>query len=177
MTAKRRPVVDLGAVAAARNDAKGPEEYRIGEVADRLKLSTRTLRYYEELGLVGPSSYTTGGSRRYTEADMARVLRIRNLQTLMGFDLEEIADILAAEDRLGDLWSGDQAGDVSAEEKAQIVIEVAERNARTQELVVIKIANLLAFRADLESVTEQYRSFAAENQITLPATCFPTFPV
>ena len=123
-----------------------------------------------------PSSYTAGGSRRYTKADIVRLVRIRELQAVMGFDLEEIADILAAEDSLGELQREYQ-GDVSAERRAQIIIEVAERNARTQEQVVRKFATLQAFLADLEASADEHRSFAAEYHITLPQTCTPTFQI
>ena len=62
--------------------------YRIGEIADAAGVSTRTLRYYEELGLVSPSGHSPGGARRYSDADLARVLRIRELQDLVGFNLD-----------------------------------------------------------------------------------------
>jgi DNA-binding transcriptional MerR regulator len=65
-------------------------QYRIGEVAEAAGVSTRTLRYYEELGLVSPSGHSPGGARRYSDADLARVLRIRELQHLVGFNLEAI---------------------------------------------------------------------------------------
>jgi len=65
---------------------------RIGEVAERIGVTTRTLRYYEEVGLVTPTSRSTGGTRRYSEQDYARVLRIRELQALMGFNLDEVRE-------------------------------------------------------------------------------------
>ena len=51
---------------------------RIGQIAEQVGVSTRTLRYYEELGLLQPSSYSQGGSRRYGEHDRQRILRIRD---------------------------------------------------------------------------------------------------
>ena len=47
--------------------------YRIGEVAERFGVSTRTLRYYEEVGLIVPSGKSPGGSRRYSDADITRI--------------------------------------------------------------------------------------------------------
>jgi DNA-binding transcriptional MerR regulator len=72
----------------------------IGAVAEATGVSERTLRYYEELGLILPAAYSPGGSRRYSRADVARVEHIRTLQSLMGFNLEEIKDVLEAEDHL-----------------------------------------------------------------------------
>ncbi|TAN24191.1 MAG: MerR family transcriptional regulator [Actinomycetota bacterium] len=73
---------------------------RIGVVAERIGISERTLRYYEEFGLVTPSAYSRGGARLYDEDVINRVSHIRNLQSLMGFNLEEIKDILSVEDHL-----------------------------------------------------------------------------
>ena len=72
---------------------------RIGEAAARADASVRTLRYYEEVGLLEPSSRSSGGERRYSTTDIERVLRIRELKSLMGFNLDEIKGILAARDR------------------------------------------------------------------------------
>src|SRR5437773_5312667 len=81
----------------------GEPQYRIGEVAEAAGVSTRTLRYYEELGLLSPSGHSPGGARRYSDADLARVLRIRELQQLVGFNLDEIKTIVAADARLDEL--------------------------------------------------------------------------
>jgi DNA-binding transcriptional MerR regulator len=74
----------------------GAGELRIGEAAARVGVSSRTLRYYEELGLLTPSGRTPGGARRYTNEDIARLEHIRVLQELMGFNLEEILEGLDA---------------------------------------------------------------------------------
>jgi MerR family transcriptional regulator, copper efflux regulator len=64
----------------------------IGEVADRTRLSHRTIRYYDETGLL-PAGRTEGGFREYTEVDVERLLLIRTLKPL-GFALEEMRDVL-----------------------------------------------------------------------------------
>ncbi|NNN20182.1 MAG: MerR family transcriptional regulator, partial [Acidimicrobiaceae bacterium] len=76
---------------------------RIGVVAERIGISERTLRYYEEFGLVTPSAYSRGGARLYDENVINRVSHIRSLQSLMGFNLDEIKDILSVEDNLDQL--------------------------------------------------------------------------
>jgi DNA-binding transcriptional MerR regulator len=72
--------------------------WRIGEVAKLTGVTTRTLRYWEELELLQPSSYRTSGERLYSPADVARVNRIRNLQELLGFSLAEVRTVLGTED-------------------------------------------------------------------------------
>jgi DNA-binding transcriptional MerR regulator len=75
-----------------------PPSFRIGEVAKLTGLTTRTLRYWEELGLIRPSSYRGRGERLYSQTDMARVIRIRDLQELLGFSLAEVRVVLEVED-------------------------------------------------------------------------------
>jgi DNA-binding transcriptional MerR regulator len=84
--------------------------HRIGEVAARAGVTTRTLRYYQELGLLVPSGRSPGGNRRYSESDVARLLRIIELRTDMGLDLERIRLILQAEDRPAELRAEEARG-------------------------------------------------------------------
>jgi DNA-binding transcriptional MerR regulator len=75
------------------------EHMQIGEVATRTELSLRTIRHYEETGLVIPSARSQGGFRLYTEADIARLMVIRRMKPL-GFTLDEMRALLEATDRL-----------------------------------------------------------------------------
>ncbi|NGO46962.1 MerR family transcriptional regulator [Streptomyces ureilyticus] len=75
------------------------EHMQIGEVAARTELSLRTIRHYEETGLVIPSARSQGGFRLYTEADVARLMVIRRMKPL-GFTLDQMRDLLDATDRL-----------------------------------------------------------------------------
>lgn len=77
----------------------GLHHMQIGEVAEQTSLSLRTIRYYEEMGLVTPSARTTGGFRLYTESDVARLRLIRRMKPLE-FTLEEMRDVLGVLDAL-----------------------------------------------------------------------------
>ena len=68
---------------------------QIGEVAERTGVTQRTLRFYEEKGLLKPPSRMEGGFRLYSEEDVQRVAEIRRLQSLLGFSLAEIKEIIA----------------------------------------------------------------------------------
>ena len=74
---------------------------QIGEVAERTGLSLRTIRHYEEVGLVIPSARSKGGFRLYTESDIERLMVIRRMKPL-DFSLEEMRDLLEITDRLGE---------------------------------------------------------------------------
>ncbi|MHA6798911.1 MerR family transcriptional regulator [Bounagaea algeriensis] len=67
---------------------------QIGEVAERTALSLRTIRYYEEVGLVVPSTRSQGGFRLYSESDIARLELIKQMKPL-GLQLEEMRELLA----------------------------------------------------------------------------------
>lgn len=71
--------------------------WRIGEVADRTGLTRRTLRHYDELGLLIPAGRSGGDYRLYDEVDLLRLLQIQNLKAL-GLSLPEIAAALADPD-------------------------------------------------------------------------------
>ncbi|MGI9119457.1 MAG: MerR family transcriptional regulator [Acidimicrobiales bacterium] len=128
---------------------------RIGEVALRAGVSPRTLRYYEELGLLTPCGHSPGGARRYSEADVARLVRIRELQDVMGLDLEHIHTMLRAEDRLQELRGEYAAGD--EERQREIVNEAILINDRLQAQVRERLAWAEQFLAELESKARRYR--------------------
>ena len=85
-----------------------PSHMHIGAVAERTRLSLRTLRHYDEIGLVSPSTRSEGGFRLYSETDLARLLLVRRMKPL-GFSLDEMADLL-------DVIDGLSAGSAPTEE-------------------------------------------------------------
>jgi DNA-binding transcriptional MerR regulator len=87
------------------------ELMHIGRVAEIVGLSLRTIRYYEEMGLVTPSGRTAGGFRLYCDEDADRLLLIKRMKPL-GYPLEEMAKLL----KLVDALTG--SGDVSPHEAA-----------------------------------------------------------
>ena len=67
-------------------------QYRIGELATRVGLTERTIRYYEELGLLESVKRLDGGVRVYTDDDLRRLRYIRKLKTL-GLSLQEMLEL------------------------------------------------------------------------------------
>lgn len=72
---------------------------QIGEAAERVGLSIRTIRHYEEAGLIVPSARSEGGFRLYTEPDLDRLAVVKRMKPL-GFTLDEMRDLLAVIDAL-----------------------------------------------------------------------------
>jgi MerR family copper efflux transcriptional regulator len=65
---------------------------QIGEVAERAGLSLRTVRYYEEVGLVTPSARSEGGFRLYSDDDVERLLLVKRMKPL-GLALDEMREL------------------------------------------------------------------------------------
>lgn len=75
------------------------ETMHIGELAERIGFSIRTIRHYDEIGLIRPSGRTEGGFRLYTPADEGRFLLIRSMKPL-GYSLDEVRSLLEVIDAL-----------------------------------------------------------------------------
>lgn len=75
--------------------------YSIEQVAAMTGLTKRTLRYYEEVGLLPPTDRTGGNYRRYSAEDVRRIERIKNLRDLLGFSLADIREMLETDDERG----------------------------------------------------------------------------
>ncbi|MFI6230370.1 MerR family transcriptional regulator [Micromonospora echinospora] len=104
-----RPGGASGSEAHSGPDAPvpGPDRLmQIGEAAERVGLSIRTIRHYEEVGLIVPSARSEGGFRLYTEADLDRLAVVRRMKPL-GFTLDEMRDLLVLLDDLDTVADGE----------------------------------------------------------------------
>ena len=103
----------------------------IGELAEKSSLSLRTIRHYDEVGLLKPSGRTEGGFRLYTEEDLARLLLIRRMKPL-GFTLDEMTDLLQL---VATLQSGgpDSKNPIIRLELDQFIQQTIERRAKLED--------------------------------------------
>ncbi len=102
---------------------------QIGEAAEHSGLTQRTLRYYEERGLLPPPTRMVGGFRLYSPPDMERIERVKELKDLLGFSLADIKEMLEAEDvrmQIRAEWRKDDEADEKAK-KVRIAREVTLR--------------------------------------------------
>jgi DNA-binding transcriptional MerR regulator len=124
---------------------------RIGEVAQRVGVTPRTIRYYEELGLLGSGSEREKGSHRlYAETDVARLQELIRLRDLLGLTLEELVELAEAEEARAAL-RGRWAEDPTDEERLRIVEEAIPHVERQLALVHGRQATLEEFAAELET--------------------------
>jgi DNA-binding transcriptional MerR regulator len=123
---------------------------RIGAVAARLGVTTRTIRYYEELGLLGSGAKRSKGAHRlYCEADIAHLQGVLRLRDLLGLSLEEIIPLAEVEDaraKLRDEWEHDP----SDSDRLRILDTATPLIEHQLELVRARQKTLTQFARDLQ---------------------------
>jgi DNA-binding transcriptional MerR regulator len=136
-----------GAPSSRRSGGTGPPSvdpprYRIGEAADRAGVSS-------------------GGARRYSEDDLARIVQIRELQGLLGLDLGEIRDILQGEDALAGLRREYHTGP-EATRRREILVEASAINQKLRAVVSSRQELLSAMLAALHDKAARYAELLTE---------------
>jgi DNA-binding transcriptional MerR regulator len=137
--------------AEAAEEACGEPLLSIGAAAAQAGVTERALRYYQELGLLSPSGHTKGGMRRYSQADLGRVARIRELQVLLGLNLDEIAAVLRDEDRAAEIRAAYYEQTTGRAERERLLLESLGLATRLRATVESKRSALDAFLSDLDA--------------------------
>ena len=114
---------------------------QIGDLATKAGITTRTIRYYEELGIIEPEERSEGGFRLYSEVQVRRLHIIQSLKSL-GFELDRVRELFNLQHR------AETGGDLSRtmidlldeqqqeiDRKISHYLEVKERNARAIEVL------------------------------------------
>jgi DNA-binding transcriptional MerR regulator len=122
---------------------------RIGELAEQAGVTPRTIRYYEDLGLLGPSEREGQGFRYYTETELTRLKKIDALKQL-GLTLEEIGEVIP-------LYCEDPTG---LRGKRRVLEILEAQLAEIDE----KITALQLFRSETQSNIDKIRQFIEQKQ-------------
>lgn len=150
---------------------------QIGEVADRTGVTQRTLRFYEERGLLKPPSRMEGGFRLYSEEDVDRVEQIKRLQSLLGLTLAEIKDMVEAEEIKTELRATYRP-DLDAESRIARLVRAIEVTERQFEIIGAKVGAMVEMKADLEAKLQRYKTLIADLREQLEkehgGTVYPT---
>ena len=121
-------------------------------------MSQRALRYYQQIGLLTPCGCTPGGLRRYSEEDLARVARIRQLQELLGLDLDAIARVLNDEDRMAQIKRAYLDEATSRQERQELLRESLDLQQGLRAIVEAKLRGIEGFLADLDARISRTRA-------------------
>src|SRR5690242_6997783 len=131
--------------------------YRIGDVAEEVGVTVRTIRYYEELGLLEPAESRSKGSHRlYDDADIARLRELVRLRNLLGLSLDELlalSDDVRAQEVRPDRWQSALDDD----ERRRILEQAISMRERQLELVRSRQQTLAEFESELSEKADELR--------------------
>jgi MerR family transcriptional regulator, repressor of the yfmOP operon len=112
------------------------ESLRIGDVANLVGTTPRTIRYYEEIGLLPESPERASGRHRmYTREEVERLREVMRLKHLLGVSLEELKTLLTAEDARAEVRAQLQREDVEPQRRRELLDEALGHLDRQLELV------------------------------------------
>jgi DNA-binding transcriptional MerR regulator len=152
---------------------KKDEALRIGDVARLVGTTPRTIRYYEELGLLpGEAGRPSGGHRLYTDQEVARLQEVMRLKELLGLTLEELKELLAVEEARAEVRAELRREDVAPARRRELLVEAGGHIDRQLELVRHRAAELAKLKEELSEtrkrVRRKIRELDAQRQGSFP---------
>ncbi len=140
-----------------------PRELRIGEAAKLAGTTPRTIRYYEEIGLLVPSeSREPGAHRSYREEDVTRLTELLRLKSLLGVSLEGLKDLVEAEEARAALRREWQEVVEDPVRRRQILEELLTYSTRQLEMVRARRDELATLEAELVARRRRARTLMRE---------------
>jgi MerR family transcriptional regulator, repressor of the yfmOP operon len=147
---------------------------RIGDVARLVGTTPRTIRYYEEIGLLPEAPARPSGQHRtYTEAEVERLREVMRLKHLLGVTLEELKTLLSAEEARAVVRAQLRRDDVHPERRRELLEEALGHIDRQLELVEHRAAELAKLKGELGETRARVRRKLRE----LPAAAPEQIPV
>lgn len=122
--------------------------YKIEDAAAKTGLTKRTIRYYEELGLIEPLDRTDGGMRLYSEEDIERLNKIVLAKEVLGFSLQELQQFIQMNETIEQHRHTVRSSEDKAERKRKL-IEISEVLRREIEMIEFKVKRMHAFKEEL----------------------------
>jgi DNA-binding transcriptional MerR regulator len=123
---------------------------RIGDVARLVGTTPRTIRYYEEIGLLPEAPARPSGQHRtYTDAEVERLREVMRLKNLLGVSLEELKTLLSVEEARAAVRAQLRREDVDAERRRELLEEALGHIDRQLELVEHRAAELAKLKEEL----------------------------
>jgi len=120
-----------------------PQLLKIGDFAKLADTNLRTLRYYEELGLLLPAARSPGGFRYYRHTDVNRLAMIRDLQSL-GLQLERIRELMATREASANRVRFFERVRAALHEQDRLLVERSEALAAQRERIAVALSKVAA---------------------------------
>jgi len=145
-----------------RQDGNETGGLTVEMVTGQLDITPRTLRYYEEVGLISPVARTAGGHRLYDENTVGYLRQILRLKRHLGISLEEIEEILTAEKSLEELKQSFRANGHFPDVQRRLVERYIEVLRKLVEKMDAKIEAISTMRRTYEESLEHSIRFLKE---------------
>jgi DNA-binding transcriptional MerR regulator len=144
--------------AAPLADAPQAQSLRIGDVARLVGTTPRTIRYYEEIGLLAEAPARPAGQHRlYSQAEVERLREVMRLKELLGVSLEELKTLLSAEEARAEVRAQLRREDVDADRRRELLEEALGHLDRQLELVRHRAAELSRLEQELSETRKRAR--------------------
>jgi MerR family transcriptional regulator, repressor of the yfmOP operon len=139
-------------------DADAPRSLRIGDVARLAGTTPRTIRYYEEVGLLPEAPARPSGRHRlYSETEVERLREVMRLKDLLGVSLEELRTLLAAEEARAEVRAQLRRENVRPTRRRELLVEAMGHIDRQLELVRHRAAELAKLEGELSETRKRVR--------------------
>ena len=143
-----------------------PPPLRIGDVARLVGTTPRTIRYYEEIGLLPETpARPSGGHRVYSAAEVERLREVMRLKHLLGVSLEELKTLLSAEEARAEVRAQLRADDVDSERRRELLTESLGHIERQMELVEHRAVELSKLQEELSETRRRVRRGLRELEV------------
>jgi DNA-binding transcriptional MerR regulator len=145
------------------------ESLRIGDVARLLGTTPRTIRYYEEIGLIAePSVRPSGAHRSYSQEEVERLREVMRLKELLGVTLEELKTLLTAEEARAEVRRQLRREDVGRARRRELLEEALTHIERQLELVRHRAEELSRLDHELSETRRRVRRRLREHEDPAP---------
>ncbi|MFD0767653.1 MerR family transcriptional regulator [Bacillus sp. CGMCC 1.60114] len=132
--------------------------YKIDEVTKQTGLTKRTLRYYEEIGLIHPPERSEGNIRLYTDNDVERIKKIVEAKEVLGITLQEMQYFLSLKERMEQRKNNDNP------RNREVIQEIAHMLTNQIETLDKKMLQMKRVKEELEYSLERATKFLEETK-------------
>ena len=143
------------------DSAQGPTaaaSLRIGDVARIVNTTPRTIRYYEEIGLLREGAERPSGAHRlYSQAEVERLAEVMRLKDLLGLSLEELKALLTAEEARAEVRAQLRREDVVPERRRELLLEALGHLDRQLELVRRRASEIARLQDELSETRKRVK--------------------
>jgi DNA-binding transcriptional MerR regulator len=134
---------------------------KIDDVAKETGLTKRTIRYYEQIGLIEPPERSEKGIRLYTEQDIERLKKVIAAREVLGFSLQELQQFLALEETI-EGHRRDYRNAIDKEQKQQELKEIAAGIREQIDMLEQKMKKMLEWKKKLKQLHEKIQAILEE---------------